>query len=124
MSRDTNFFLRLLEAENSVSCHYLCYNHSAMALSSEEVRHIADLARLRLTETEEVLFAQQLSAILEYAARLNEIDTSHISPTASVLPLNAPLRPDEVRASTPRTLLLLNAEDSEEGMFRVPQVFE
>jgi aspartyl-tRNA(Asn)/glutamyl-tRNA(Gln) amidotransferase subunit C len=95
-----------------------------MALSSEEVRHIADLARLRLTDAEEVIFAQQLSAILDYAARLNQIDTEHISPTASVLPLSAPLRPDQVRKSKPRASILRNAEDSEEGMFRVPQILE
>jgi aspartyl-tRNA(Asn)/glutamyl-tRNA(Gln) amidotransferase subunit C len=95
-----------------------------MALSSEEVRHIADLARLRLSEAEEVLYAQQLSAILDYAARLNQIETEHISPTASVLPLKAPLRPDRIRESTPRASILRNAEDSEGGMFRVPQILE
>ncbi|MDK1045534.1 MAG: Asp-tRNA(Asn)/Glu-tRNA(Gln) amidotransferase subunit GatC [Anaerolineales bacterium] len=95
-----------------------------MALTHEEVRAIAHLARLQLTDEEVERFAGQLSDVLDYAARLNEVDTSEISPTASVLPMNAPLRPDEVRPCPPRDQLLANAPDSEGGMFRVPRVLE
>ncbi|MCH8340116.1 MAG: Asp-tRNA(Asn)/Glu-tRNA(Gln) amidotransferase subunit GatC [Chloroflexi bacterium] len=95
-----------------------------MALTHEEVRAIAHLARLQLTAEEVERFAGQLSDVLDYAARLNEVDTSEISPTASVLPMNAPLRPDEVRPCPPRDQLLANAPDSEGGMFRVPRVLE
>ena len=95
-----------------------------MAITLEEVRHIALLARLRLTEDEEARYTDQLSAILEYAARLGEVDTSAVSPTASVLPLQAPLRPDSVRPSTPTSMILANAASSQEGMFRVPPVLE
>ena len=95
-----------------------------MALTLEEVRAIARLARLQLTAEEEELFASQLSDVLDYAARLGEVDTSEISPTASVLPMNAPLRPDEVRPCLPREQLLANAPDQEGGMFRVPRVLE
>ncbi|MGD2251574.1 MAG: Asp-tRNA(Asn)/Glu-tRNA(Gln) amidotransferase subunit GatC [Anaerolineales bacterium] len=95
-----------------------------MALSIEEVRHIALLARLNLTPEEEQRYREQLSAILDYAARLQQIDTSHIAPTATVLSLQAPLRPDSPRPSTPRNQILANAPDSIEGMFRVPPVLE
>lgn len=95
-----------------------------MALTHEEVRAIAHLARLQLTAEEVERFAGQLSDVLDYAARLNEVDTSEISPTASVLPMNAPLRPDEVRPCPPRDQLLANAPDPAGGMFRVPRVLE
>ncbi|NIM92981.1 MAG: Asp-tRNA(Asn)/Glu-tRNA(Gln) amidotransferase subunit GatC [Anaerolineales bacterium] len=95
-----------------------------MALTIEEVRKIAYLARLKLTPEEEERYAGQLSAILDYAARLQEVDTSKIPPTATVLPLTAPLRKDVVRPSTPRDSILSNAPDEEDGMFRVPPVLD
>jgi aspartyl-tRNA(Asn)/glutamyl-tRNA(Gln) amidotransferase subunit C len=95
-----------------------------MALTLEEVRHIARLARLRLTAEEEARYRTQLSAILEYAARLRAVDTSSVPPTASVLPLDAPLREDQARSAGAASRLLANAPDATEGMFRVPPVFE
>lgn len=95
-----------------------------MSLSLEEVRHIAHLARLRLTSEEESRFQDQLSDILDYADRLQSIDTDHIPPTATVLNLRAPLRPDEPRPCPPRQEILVNAAASEEGMFRVPPVLD
>jgi aspartyl-tRNA(Asn)/glutamyl-tRNA(Gln) amidotransferase subunit C len=95
-----------------------------MALTVNEVRHIANLARLRLTPEEEGRYAEQLSAILEYAARLGEVDTSAIPPTATVLPLRAPLRPDEVRPCPPHQRIMQNAPSDEEGMFRVPIILD
>ena len=95
-----------------------------MVLTLEEVRVIARLARLQLTAEEEERFASQLSDVLDYAARLREVDTSEIPPTASVLPISAPLRPDEVRPCLPREQLLASAPDSEGGLFRVPRVLE
>jgi aspartyl-tRNA(Asn)/glutamyl-tRNA(Gln) amidotransferase subunit C len=95
-----------------------------MALTIEDVRKIANLARLRLTSEEEGKYREQLSAILEYAARLQEVDTARIPPTASVLPLTAPLRKDEARPSAERDQILDNAPTSEEGMFRVPPVLD
>lgn len=102
----------------------LCYNTGAVGLTVEEVRKIARLARLQLTQAEELRYAQQLSAVLDYAGRLKEVDTSEIPPTATVLPLKAPLRRDEVRPSPPRERLLSNAPEAETGMFRVPRVLE
>jgi aspartyl-tRNA(Asn)/glutamyl-tRNA(Gln) amidotransferase subunit C len=95
-----------------------------MAITIEEVRHIAILARLRLSPAEEKRYSEQLSAILDYAARLNEVDTADIPPTATVLPLQAPLREDTARPGPPREVILQNAPSQEEGMFRVPPVFD
>lgn len=95
-----------------------------MSLTIEEVRHIAFLARLELTPEEESRYAEQLSAILDYAQRLSEVDTDNIPPTASVLPLTAPLRPDESRPSPPRPDILANAPQEEDGMFKVPPVLD
>lgn len=95
-----------------------------MALTIEEVRKIATLARLHLNPDEQAKYTEQLSAILAYAARLQEVDTTHIPPTASVLPLTAPLRADEPRLSPARQTIIDNAPSVEEGMFRVPPVLE
>lgn len=95
-----------------------------MSLSLEEVEHIATLARLRLTEAEKERYRQQLSAILDYMAKLKQVDTAHIEPTATVLPLHTVLRPDEVTPSLPREELLANAPAAEAGMFRVPPVLD
>ena len=95
-----------------------------MALTREEVKHVAELAKLTLTDAEIDLFRDQLSAILDYAARLDELDTASIPPTASILPLQNVMRSDEPGTSFPRDAMLANAPDTDEGMFRVPRVLE
>ncbi|MGH2522120.1 MAG: Asp-tRNA(Asn)/Glu-tRNA(Gln) amidotransferase subunit GatC [Anaerolineales bacterium] len=95
-----------------------------MALTLAEVEHIADLARLRLTDEEKERYREQLSAILAYIDKLKQLDTSAIEPTATVLPLRTVLRPDVVTPSLPPAELLANAPDSEADMFRVPPVLE
>lgn len=95
-----------------------------MPLTVEEVRHIAQLARLELTDDEQARFAEQLSDVLEYADRLKAVETSGIPPTASVLPLQAPLRPDRARPCPPQELMLRNAPDQQAGLFRVPRVLD
>ena len=93
-----------------------------MMLTREEVEHIASLARLRLTEDEKARYREQLSAILDYMAKLKELDTAHIEPTATVLPLRTVLRPDVARPSLPPDEYLANAPEVEGQMFRVPPV--
>ncbi|MFN7209045.1 MAG: Asp-tRNA(Asn)/Glu-tRNA(Gln) amidotransferase subunit GatC [Aggregatilineales bacterium] len=95
-----------------------------MKLSREEVLQIAELAKLSLTESELSTYAEQLSAVLEYAARLEQLDTADIPPTATVLPLQNVLREDVVRPSLPREQALANAADAIEGQFRVDAVLE
>ena len=95
-----------------------------MRLSQEEVQHIAELARLSLNEEEKSLYQEQLSAILEYFERLQELDTEANSPTATVLPLHSVMRDDEPKAPSPREDILANAPAAEEGCFKVPAVLE
>lgn len=95
-----------------------------MKLSRDEVQHIAELARLALTDEELALYQEQLSAILEYFERLQEIDTEAIPPTATVLPLRSVMRSDEARVSLAREDILANAPDAERGCFKVPAVLE
>ncbi len=93
-----------------------------MTLTREEVEHVAWLARLALTEEEIEMFREQLSAVLEYARSLEEIDLSDVPPTATVLPMRNVMREDEVRPSLPRDVVLANAPDTEDGYFRVRAV--
>ena len=95
-----------------------------MSLTLEEVEHIADLARLRLTDEEKERYRLQLSAILEYVAQLQALDTSGIPPTSSVLPPRSVLRADEPRPGLSTESVLSNAKQVESDQFRVPPVLE
>jgi len=95
-----------------------------MSLTIEEVEHIAELARLQLTDEEKSRYREQLSAILEYAARLQAVDTSQISPTSTVLAERAALRPDVVAPGLSIEEALRNAPSVEQNQFRVPPVME
>ena len=92
-------------------------------LSREEVRRIAELARLDLTAQEVDLFAKQLACILEYVEQIRGLDTTGIAPTSHVI--NRPIdRDDEPAPSLPRTEALANAPEvaPEAGLFKVPRV--
>jgi aspartyl-tRNA(Asn)/glutamyl-tRNA(Gln) amidotransferase subunit C len=93
-----------------------------MRLTRDQVKHVAELAKLKLTEAEIDLFQEQLSAILAYADRLDELDTASIPPTAGVLPLRSVMRADKVRPSFPREAMLDNAPDVEDGHIKVKVV--
>jgi aspartyl-tRNA(Asn)/glutamyl-tRNA(Gln) amidotransferase subunit C len=95
-----------------------------MSLTRQEVDHIADLARLELSDAEKQKYQEQLSAILDYAARLQQVDTSGIPPTSSVLPRQSNLREDLPAPSLPRPEVLANAPEQKDNQFRVPPVFE
>lgn len=90
-----------------------------MALTIEEVEHVAGLARLGLTEEEKVRLRDQLSGILDHIAVLNQVDTSAIPPTAQVIPLENVMRPDVVGQSLPREQALANAPHQADGFFEV-----
>ena len=94
-----------------------------MKLSIEEVEHIAALARLALTDAEKRQYSEQLSDILDYAARLDELNTDQIPPTASVLDMDLRLRDDESRPGLPTEDVLKNATDTQDSQFKVPPVF-
>ncbi len=95
-----------------------------MKIDRDMVEHIANLAKLQLTDDEIERYAEQLSAILEYAERLQALDTDAIPPTASVLPLRNVLRPDTARPSLTPDEVLANAADAEGGQFRVEAVLD
>jgi aspartyl-tRNA(Asn)/glutamyl-tRNA(Gln) amidotransferase subunit C len=90
-----------------------------MLLSLAEVRHVAALARLALTEDELCAMQDQLSSILEHIAELSRVDTDAIPPTAQVVALTNVFREDQVRPSLPREELLRNAPRQLEGFFEV-----
>jgi aspartyl-tRNA(Asn)/glutamyl-tRNA(Gln) amidotransferase subunit C len=93
-------------------------------IDRDMVEHIANLAKLQLTDDEIELYAEQLSAILDYAERLQALDTEAIPPTASVLPLRNVLRLDAARPSLARDEALANAADAVDGQFRVEAVLD
>jgi aspartyl-tRNA(Asn)/glutamyl-tRNA(Gln) amidotransferase subunit C len=95
-----------------------------MKLTHQEVVHIAELARLELTEEELALYQEQLSDVLGYAERLRALDTDDIPPTATVLPLRNVMRHDEPCPSMATEDVLANAPETEDGCFRVQAVFE
>lgn len=95
-----------------------------MVLTRREVEHIAVLARLELTEEEKQRYAEQLSAIIDYAARLQAVDTRGIPPTSSVLPLHTALRPDQARPGLSPEDLFQNAPDVHNAQFKVPPVLD
>lgn len=95
-----------------------------MTLSLAEIEHIAALARLRLTDDEKARYREQLSAVLDYMAKLRQVDTAHIEPTAGVLSLRTVLRRDEVQPSLAPAELLANAPAADGDTFRVPPVLE
>ena len=82
------------------------------------------LARLSLTEEEKELFGEQLSSILDYMEKLNELDTEHIEPTSHVLTLSNVMREDAPRDSIPREDALSNAPDRTDKFYRVPKIIE
>ena len=96
----------------------------SVRLTADEVRHVAELAKLRLTEAEIEQYASQLSAILDYAERLQEVDTSSVPPTPYILPVVNVMDDDEPRPSLSNAEALANAPDQEDGFFRVRAVFE
>jgi aspartyl-tRNA(Asn)/glutamyl-tRNA(Gln) amidotransferase subunit C len=95
-----------------------------MTISLAEVETIAELAKLTLTDAEKTMLQAQLSSILEYAAILQQVDTTGIPPTASALPLNNVMRSDRVGLSLTNEEALANAPETEAGNFRVRAVLD
>ena len=95
-----------------------------MGLTREQVAHVAELAKLGLTNEEMDRLGEQLSAILEYAEKVQELDTEAIPPTASVLDVQNVMRTDEVCPSMAREDVLVNAPNKEAGQFKVKAVLD
>jgi aspartyl-tRNA(Asn)/glutamyl-tRNA(Gln) amidotransferase subunit C len=95
-----------------------------MKLTREQVEHVAHLARLHLTSEEIERYSEQLSSVLEYAETLDDLDTTAIPPTATVLPLRAVLRADEPQPSLSPDDVLANAPNRDGQFFRVHAILE
>jgi aspartyl-tRNA(Asn)/glutamyl-tRNA(Gln) amidotransferase subunit C len=95
-----------------------------MAISREQVEHVAHLARLGLSEDETNRLQQQLSQILGHMQMIDRLDTSAIPPTAQVIPLSSVMREDLPRPSKPVEEILQNAPRREGDFFKVPPVLE
>ena len=95
-----------------------------MAISREQVEHVAHLARLGLSDDEINRLQQQLSQILGHMQMIDRLDTSAIPPTAQVIPLSSVMREDVPRPSSPTEEILQNAPRREGDFFKVPPVLE
>lgn len=93
-------------------------------ITIEQVRHVAMLARLELSEAEERRLCGELGAILGYVDQLNELDTSAVEPTAQVGEQGTPAREDEVTNRPAPQEMLANAPAREGNFFKVPKIIE
>ena len=89
-----------------------------------DIEHVARLARLELTDEEKARLRDQLGVILENAAKVSEVATNDVPPTAYVIPRWNVLRPDEVTPSLTVEEVLSNAPEVEDDRFKVPRVVE
>lgn len=95
-----------------------------MRLSDDEIKHIALLSRLELSDAERERAQNELGQILGYFEALSGLDTQGVEPTMHALPIQNVLRRDEVRPGLSREQALQNAPESADGMFQVPRVVE
>jgi aspartyl-tRNA(Asn)/glutamyl-tRNA(Gln) amidotransferase subunit C len=95
-----------------------------MAISREEVEHVARLARIELTDEETERFREQLSAVLERAQRIQSLELDDVPPTAHPVELRNVLRPDIVVAPEATADILKAAPESEDGFFKAPRILE
>jgi aspartyl-tRNA(Asn)/glutamyl-tRNA(Gln) amidotransferase subunit C len=93
-------------------------------ISKDQVRHVAHLARLAVSEEEVDMMTKQLGDIIHYAELLNELDTTGVEPTTHVLDLKNVMRKDEPRKWITREDALKNAPDHKDGQFKVPSILE
>lgn len=95
-----------------------------MSVTREDVRYIAELARLRFSEEEEERLARELNEILNYMEKLNELDTDAVPPMSHVLDLHNVFREDQVQERISREDALSKGPDADDAFFRVPKVIE
>lgn len=91
-------------------------------ISLDEVRHVADLARLELSDDELAVLQGELSALLGHVEQIRRLDTTDVPPMAHPLPLANVLRADELRPCLDREEVLAAAPASEDGRFLVPRI--
>jgi len=95
-----------------------------MKITLEEVKYVAQLARINFTDEQIVMLGKQLSNIVGYIEQLKEIETANIEPTSHIMPLNNVFREDSISSSLPRHEMLSNAPDCNERFYIVPKIIE
>ena len=95
-----------------------------MSLTREDVKNVATLARMELTEEEEEMLAGQLDKILKYIEKLDQLDTDKVEPLAHVGDIVNAFRDDRVTNKPSVDPLLSNAPEREENFFKVPKIIE
>ncbi len=93
-----------------------------MGLGKNEVNYVANLARIEIKEDEIDKFANQLSDILKYVEKLNEVDTENIEPMAHAVDIPTPLREDKVKNPSGKENALSNAPEKDGDYFKVPKI--
>ena len=93
-----------------------------MSVTLKDVEHIAELARLAITDEEKSRLTAQLNAILSYMEQLNKLNTDAVEPLSHVIELSNAFRKDEVRAGLDTERALANAPAKTEKFFKVPKV--
>ncbi|MFS0784496.1 Asp-tRNA(Asn)/Glu-tRNA(Gln) amidotransferase subunit GatC [Bacillus sp. 1P06AnD] len=93
-------------------------------ISNEEVKHVAHLARLAVTEDEAEEMRKELDAIITFAEQLNELDTTGVKPTSHVLDMVNVLREDKAEKGLPVEEVMKNAPDHKDGLIRVPAIMD
>lgn len=93
-------------------------------IDKSTVEHVAELARLELSDEEKEEYTQQLGNILDYVNKLDEVDTDNVQPTAHALPLKNVFRDDKVEKSLDREKVVENAPDSMRNYIRTPKIME
>jgi len=88
------------------------------------IEHLAQLARLSVSDNERTLFANQIDSILRYMDKLNELDTENVEPTSHVISLSNVVREDLPKDSLEREDALMNAPDRTDKFYRVPKIIE
>ena len=97
---------------------------ATMSVTEKEVRHVAKLARLALSDAEIDKMVPELNNILGWVEQLSEVDTDGVEPLTAVIDLKLRLRDDVVTDGDIRDKVLLNAPDAQHGFFAVPKVIE
>lgn len=92
-------------------------------ITNDQVKHVANLARLSITEEETDMFTRQLDAIITFAEQLNELDTENVPPTYHVLEMKNVLREDIPQKGLPRDEVLKNVPEHKDGQIKVPATF-
>ncbi|OGD56245.1 asparaginyl/glutamyl-tRNA amidotransferase subunit C [Candidatus Berkelbacteria bacterium RBG_13_40_8] len=95
-----------------------------MAISKEDVEHVAKLARIKISEEEKKKFTEDLGKILNYVEELESAPTEGVIPVAQISGLDNIAREDEITESLPNEKVLQNAPEKQDNFIRVKKVFE